>query len=546
MEHREAAETTWKSYPERFLLAATICILVGVGLFIGCMVLDGYATQSRRIGLGHICVLGWYSSIVLVYLAAPLLGIVALCGMRTDDQYVARYSDDVEGRKRIRRVVGRFLVASALLVLAALLPVIVRIARGGLELWFVGLALVGVQMGRQSRRLARAAGLHLPWGGMLLMGVVGAVLVAVVLGTTGISSYIRQRVAYASKAETFSGSSERLERTTVVPTLDSPMPMGRNVIWCSSFQLAWNEVKDKVLGAPLEVVGAEELAARLNTAPQSALDVDADSVYVAAGRIRQGIIARIERDMAAKFPSHKLPDFNEYNRVPEGILSYSFLRANVPFKHPFRQLDEALTFRDSEGTETQVAGFGLWQAFLPRCEKVREQVEILYSREAKDRDRLGQLEEYALDLCRHSEPYQVVVAVVEPRGSLAYTLEYIRLQTVEFKDRHDCEEASRLDRADVVKIPEMFWRIDHRFRELIGKVVVNANPAMPIIEALQTIEFRLDRSGAMLESESNIAIAAIPRKFAFNRPFLIYMQKRDAEQPFFVMWVDNAELLVPK
>ncbi|HNS19964.1 MAG TPA: hypothetical protein PKH24_05670 [Sedimentisphaerales bacterium] len=26
-------------------------------------------------------------------------------------------------------------------------------------------------------------------------------------------------------------------------------------------------------------------------------------------------------------------------------------------------------------------------------------------------------------------------------------------------------------------------------------------------------------------------------------PVLVYMQKRDAEQPFFVMWVDNAELL---
>jgi hypothetical protein len=30
----------------------------------------------------------------------------------------------------------------------------------------------------------------------------------------------------------------------------------------------------------------------------------------------------------------------------------------------------------------------------------------------------------------------------------------------------------------------------------------------------------------------------------FDRPFLVYMQKRGAEQPFFVMWVDNAELLV--
>jgi hypothetical protein len=74
--------------------------------------------------------------------------------------------------------------------------------------------------------------------------------------------------------------------------------------------------------------------------------------------------------------------------------------------------------------------------------------------------------------------------------------------------------------------------------------VANANPPMPIVEALQTIEFRLDRCGAALESESKLAILAAPRYFDFNRPFLVYMQKRGAEHPFFVMWVDNAELLV--
>lgn len=92
----------------------------------------------------------------------------------------------------------------------------------------------------------------------------------------------------------------------------------------------------------------------------------------------------------------------------------------------------------------------------------------------------------------------------------------------------------------------MFWRIDHRFTELIGKVVANANPPMPIVEAIQTIEFRLDRSGAVLESESTLAVESSPRHFDFDRPFLVYMQKRGAERPFFVMWVDNAELLVQK
>ena len=35
-----------------------------------------------------------------------------------------------------------------------------------------------------------------------------------------------------------------------------------------------------------------------------------------------------------------------------------------------------------------------------------------------------------------------------------------------------------------------------------------------------------------------------PRHFHFDRPFLIYVKKRGADySPFFVMWVDNAELM---
>ncbi len=35
----------------------------------------------------------------------------------------------------------------------------------------------------------------------------------------------------------------------------------------------------------------------------------------------------------------------------------------------------------------------------------------------------------------------------------------------------------------------------------------------------------------------------MPINYIVNRPFLIYIRKRGADRPFFVMWVDNAELL---
>jgi hypothetical protein len=177
-------------------------------------------------------------------------------------------------------------------------------------------------------------------------------------------------------------------------------------------------------------------------------------------------------------------------------------------------------------------------------DKVRQQVEILYYHEDRDvMDRGLQTKEFAIDLCRHSEPYQVIAAVVEPKDSLSQTLDYIRSQIADSRQKVNYEQTSSLDDTDVLRVPEMFWEIEHDFDELVGKFVANANPAMPIIKAKQGIKFKLDRCGAMLESQSTIMVASIPRYFIFNRPFLVYMKKRDCEQPFFVMWVDNAELL---
>jgi hypothetical protein len=57
------------------------------------------------------------------------------------------------------------------------------------------------------------------------------------------------------------------------------------------------------------------------------------------------------------------------------------------------------------------------------------------------------------------------------------------------------------------------------------------------------IQFRLDRSGAELKSEAKLYAKPMPKEFIFDRPFLICVKKRGAEHPFFVMWVDNVELL---
>jgi hypothetical protein len=373
----------------------------------------------------------------------------------------------------------------------------------------------------------------------ILVGVIVLVLAGGVSWWLGLGSYLSQRVRYAGKTSTFSGGSESLKQTVIVPTLDTPCPPGKNVIWCSSFQLAWNEIRDKVIGAPLQVAGAEEVAARLNVARQSSSDVEPETFYAAGGRIKDEIVNKIKKDMAAKFPSHVPPNLAPYTQEPDGILAYSYLTANVPFPHPFRQ--GKVAFGNSRGQKTKAEAFGVW-SYVERYDEIRDQVEVLYCRLAKN---WSQVRECALDLCKESRPYQVVVAIVEPKGSLDETLRYVRQSIADYPKSFDYEQHNgRLSRVDCLVVPEMFWKIDHRFQELIGRVV--GNVGLPVVEAMQTIEFRLDRNGAVLESEARVAVAALPRVFLFDRPFLVYMQKRGAEHPFFVMWVDNAELLTRK
>ena len=95
-------------------------------------------------------------------------------------------------------------------------------------------------------------------------------------------------------------------------------------------------------------------------------------------------------------------------------------------------------------------------------------------------------------------------------------------------------------------VPNLNWEVEHNFSELEGsdKRFLNAGfSSYYVAKAMQTIRFRLDRSGAELASEVQIPCLPMATHYVCDRPFLIIFKKRDAKHPFFVMWVDNAELL---
>lgn len=369
------------------------------------------------------------------------------------------------------------------------------------------------------------------------------VLVAAVVGH-GVWDHLRSR-RFVPPGRTFDGYSNDLSHTVIVPTLDTPIPQGKNVIWCAAFQLAWNRMAEDVVKGPITVAGAENLSERLYANRDNLGTPLADDYYAEAGPVAGGTLERIRQTLAARFPGAPVPQFDAF---ADGLVAYAYLRASVRFKIPFFENDEALRFRSADGGGTPVTSFGVRMQDLYGYDRLREQVQVLYR--AYKEDALARdeptLVEFAIDPCRHWTPYQIVLAAVMPRETLAATLSELDEKIAQ--SRASGSE-QRLGGDDVLLVPNMAWRITHRFRELEGTDKHLLNPGFShywVQEASQVIQFNLDRSGAELAAEGRGIYGGIPCHFVFDRPFVVYMRQRAGGRPFLAMWVENAELLVKK
>ncbi|MGC8638361.1 MAG: hypothetical protein ACP5XB_00610 [Isosphaeraceae bacterium] len=327
-----------------------------------------------------------------------------------------------------------------------------------------------------------------------------------------------------------------------MPTLDSPIPEGKSAIWCVSFQLAWNRLKEDVAKEPLQLTNAQPIADRLNAAASSEDDVPPDGVYADAGFARDGIVERIRTRMASKFPKATIPQLDV---PPEGAVAYAYLEASAKYDYPFFENDEPFAFTDSAGKQTAVGSFGIRRKDDYAYDRLRQQVQILYC----PRDAIWsekEIPEFILDPCNNSQPYQIVLARVDRKPTLAETLADVEQKiAAQPADRF----VSRLWPRDTLLVPNLAWKISHRFTELEGTDKRFLNAALQglyLDTALQTIRFRLDRSGAELASESKVFVKPGASFFRVNRPFLVYLKHRGSKRPIFVMWVENAELLEKK
>ena len=340
--------------------------------------------------------------------------------------------------------------------------------------------------------------------------------------------------------------SSSLAHTAIVPTFDSAMPKGKNVIWCASFQLAWDKLAEDVLRGPVQLANAPECVPRLNSGKFAPADLPENSYLAMAGLCRDGIVQKILDEMQRRF--HRQPRFDltapEHNAV-----ACAYLEANVPFVLPYCEATAPLSFPAGGEGRMPVKSFGISATDMrvahsdPHVTRaLASQYRILYC-DADSDNESAIATEFVIDPCRYSRPNQIILACVRPASTLDKTWQYVTHLTAEFAKNPEHQEPSTLD---CLIAPEMAWDITHHFSELAGTNRMLLNKGFDkyfLGSAVQSIRFRLDRGGAKLSSEAALIVHSFPRYFEFNRPFFIFMKKRDGKKPFFAMYVDNAELL---
>lgn len=322
------------------------------------------------------------------------------------------------------------------------------------------------------------------------------------------------------------------EKTTVSAYLQTGHQKGQNLVWCNSFQLAWTALGEEVLGEPPALQGSPPFERALNAGGVGKKDLDAESVFVKAGRISPTFLAEINASLKQKFggnaPAPLAPADDR-----EGVLAYAVLQKSLAFKHPFDRQREPVLWRGAEGEKTPFQAFGILKVDGQTPKELSAQVRIL----------IDQREEYVVELKTASSDDRLILAQTQPKATFKETLD-----DVQERVRGKAASPTPLQATDRCLVPCVRVALDRVYDEILGRKVLNKKlEGFVVREARQTLRFGLDEKGATLKSEAELRIyknGRTPRRIVFDRPFLLYLERVGAENPYLAIWFENPNLFL--
>jgi hypothetical protein len=386
------------------------------------------------------------------------------------------------------------------------------------------------------------------------------VIVIFSFATAGIISYqfiFNGKTSAMKEMLTGTVSSASQEKTLIAPHMEQEIVKGKNIVYCSTIQLAWNEFKNVVVKEDIRMADEPPMVKVLNRGLATREDLSEKDYVAMAGFGRDNIVEKINRELTKKFKDEAKP---VEGILPDRVMIYAFLYKNLEFQEGF--FPDAISFY-SDGlffkVKSKVQAFGISECHNMECvnrrTEMEKQVEILYYPDDKEVTDIAKNKStfwkrvcsvcpeitehinFVIRLKTKTPDDEIILAKIKPENTIQKTIETAQ----ELIKNRKPEAVSPIDR---LSIPKIFLDIEHSYKPLLGKRLQNKGvTGFPIEKATQRILFKLNEKGATLKSSMEFVAAAIPKQLVFDRPFLIYLKEKKGKWPYFVMWVDNPELM---
>lgn len=325
--------------------------------------------------------------------------------------------------------------------------------------------------------------------------------------------------------------SKELQKTVITSHMEAEIQPGKNLIYCSTFQLAWNDFRDSF---SMHLSDEPEVIESLDKKLFSKEDISEDCYVAMTGQGKE-IVERINKALKEKFKGEAwlLEKSHVFENHPDPLfLAYAFLYKNLIFQEEFEGLNEPIYFQ-SNGEPVKVKAFGI-KEFSPDKEKhqnLGKQVSILYY----DFGKTGF--NFIIKLTSKSPDDEIILAKIESKKTLLETIKSVNECIKNTKPRG-------LGHGDVLKIPKLDYDIGHQYSDIERYLAMWVDgPA----KAYQRIRFKFNEKGTIVKSEAAVGVEfeeIVTHFLNFDRPFLIYLKQKDAKYPYFAMWIDNSELML--
>lgn len=305
----------------------------------------------------------------------------------------------------------------------------------------------------------------------------------------------------------------------IATTLTLEDEIQNDTIWCGTFQLIWNDLKNDLAKQDIVFTPQLKVVENLNKETFTTNDISDKYYYKKMGRPTIALKEEIEKAIKDKFneTSDILNGFTWNDKDDRGYFLYAMLKKEFQFETAFEELENG-NFENYEN----VKYFGIEKN--SESEELRNQVEVLYY-DSKDN--------FAIKLKTKQE--DEVILCKNPEGNTFNEIyQNITKQTNQYKGE------KKLQEGELLKVPNIKLKEKAEFTQIEGKPFLFTNgDGYEIEKALQTIEFKLDRTGGKIKSEAgmmlkkSIIMLDEIREFSIDDTFTIFLVEEGKDTPYF-------------